>query len=140
MSVQRWSEYVDGMVISPTGHWVTYADHVAALAEAEQQFNETLNRLGKCNGCQEDLDYCRAEALREAREAVSAPTLHDDACCSRGCTRMHSDLWEQAQRIHAALGFPVTQDDPPPPECDGSCNCTAAPFIAAIDALGGSDG
>lgn len=29
--VVRWSEYVDGMVISPTGYFVTYADHVAAL-------------------------------------------------------------------------------------------------------------
>jgi hypothetical protein len=34
--IQRWSEYVDGMVISEQGYWVTYADHVEALRQAER--------------------------------------------------------------------------------------------------------
>lgn len=52
---------------------VTYADHVAALAEAEQRHPDIPR-------CQEDLDYVRAEALREAREAVAGgfTTLTND--------------------------------------------------------------
>ena len=79
------------------------------------------------------------QGQRDEREAciaaVSAPTLHDDSCCSNGCTLMHSSEWEATRRIQIVLGFPLSEEPPPPYRCDGSCNCTAAAFIAAIDAL-----
>jgi hypothetical protein len=67
MSVQRWT--ISTSVHSDReddGNWVTYADHVAALAEAEQRgmMNSHRGRTMYAAG--------RAEALREAREAVAA--------------------------------------------------------------------
>jgi hypothetical protein len=50
-----------------SGKWVTYADHVAALAEAEQRVRmERLRDTG--NGIKAIGHY---EGLREAREAVA---------------------------------------------------------------------
>jgi hypothetical protein len=100
MSVQRWDfkSGINGQTWQDKeGRYVLHADHVAALAEAEQQFNETLNRLGKCNGCQEDLDYVRAEALREAREAVAALP-------KGGMGLRAHELWRNALAAIDALG------------------------------------
>ena len=90
-----------------------------------------------CSGCV-SLRRAFSQGQRDEREAciaaVSAPTLHDDACCSNGCTLMHSSEWEATRRIQIALGLPLSEEPPPPYRCDGSCNCTAAAFIAAIRA------
>jgi hypothetical protein len=61
MSIQRWTvvdTYPDG-----GGAWVTYDDHVAAVAE-EQAQRGVVYRTGLALG--------RAEALQDAREAVAA--------------------------------------------------------------------
>ena len=67
MSIQRWGLFV-AMDKDDSGKWVTYADHVAALAEAEQRVRmERLRDTG--NGIKAIGHY---EGLREAREAVAA--------------------------------------------------------------------
>lgn len=69
--VQRWaaSESALGLVADPDGDMVLYADHVAALAEVERRTREDDNRALWDN-------RARAEALREAREAVAALAPH----------------------------------------------------------------
>jgi len=134
--IQRW-DAVDTMYEVSTGEWVTYADHLAAVASEYER-----GRVDEC--AQRTLVYGnllaaeRQQGVSDEREAciaaVSAPTLHDDACCSNGCTLMHSSEWEATRRIQIALGFPLSEEPPPPYRCDGSCNCTAAAFIAAIRA------
>ena len=127
-----------------------YADHVAAVAAARAEERQRINSMlvvdydalwkrGQALFLTEgDIDRLRRLVQRDEREAciaaVSAPTLHDDACCSNGCTLMHSSEWEATRRIQIALGFPLSEEPPPPYRCDGSCNCTAAAFIAAIRA------
>lgn len=76
-----------------------------------------------------------AEGVKAVRDAVAAPNLHDDSCCSFGCTLMHSSGWENTRRIRIALGYDPDDGPPPPYRCDGTCNCVVAPFLAAIDAL-----
>ena len=124
---------------------VMTASYAQAVAEGqrderERLLTDALWKRGQALFLTEgDIDRLRRLVQRDEREtciaAVSAPTLHDDACCSNGCTLMHSSEWEATRRIQIALGFPLSEEPPPPYRCDGSCNCTAAAFIAAIDAL-----
>ena len=68
MSIQRWSAQRIAMQWHGTDLWddeyVTYADHVAALAEAEQRgWNAGFDRSN---------EMAREDALQEVREAVAA--------------------------------------------------------------------
>ena len=82
------------------------------------------------------LRACTVRVLGEARGAVLGPLMHDDACCSNGCTEQHWTEWDSRQRGLAALGLPVADvSTRPPSRCDGSCNCIAPPYAAAIDRL-----
>jgi selenocysteine lyase/cysteine desulfurase len=102
MNVQRWHLYSPIMrEESETGEWVTYADHVAALAEAEQRVRDTTLHIDPIGHAEKHYTAGRAEALREAREAVAA------------LVRVKSGTGEYVRRSDA---------------------------LAAIDALGGTDG
>ena len=82
------------------------------------------------------MERVRVETLREARAAVLGPLMHDDSCCSRGCTEQHWTEWDSHQRLLAAIGLPVADlSTRPESRCDESCNCIAAPFAAALDSL-----
>lgn len=107
MNVQRWAEgFRGGGVRAVDGEWVTYADHVSALAEARASAVEELDgvlvisveecdrRVAEAEQRVRDEERShfqeavwtfdrgyrqgRAEALRQAREAVAAVELDDD--------------------------------------------------------------
>jgi hypothetical protein len=50
MSVQRWSQTSRRWVVTDTGEWVRYDDHVAALAEAERRGRLAGLREGYAEG------------------------------------------------------------------------------------------
>lgn len=97
MSVQRYTPIVDVATDNPMslkymyphsgGQYVTYDDHVAALAEAEQRgYVAGVERENRAFGYA--YQQGRAEALREAREAVDY--FHVGSCrwyyVERRCT------------------------------------------------------
>lgn len=61
MSVARWGWNNGELAPQISGPWVGYADHVAALAEVRQPGRVRLA-----------IEDARAEALREARDAIPA--------------------------------------------------------------------
>jgi len=68
--------------------------------------------------------------LARVREAISAPSMHEDSCCSRGCAGMHSLDWASAANALRMVGLDV--GPMPEPRCDESCNCLAREFIDAL--------
>lgn len=74
MSVQRWAEGF-------RGEWVTYADHVAALAEADECLSDVfVNALRECGAAwskaaEQAYATGAAMALGKAREAVIAECI-----------------------------------------------------------------
>ena len=65
--IQRWNRYSDAldMFKADEGDWVTYSDHVAAVAEAEQRIGE-----GRCCPVAWQTGY--EQALADAVAAVEA--------------------------------------------------------------------
>jgi hypothetical protein len=86
MSIQRWDVaplWADRSLsetASDEGKWVTYADHVAAVAEAEQRVRE--DDLDKAMRLVEAREKAAIKyALDAAREAVAAACYKDDYTC-----------------------------------------------------------
>ena len=137
--ITRWDLYVSTKldvlpVVAVDGEYVLFSDLPALIARVRE--DERGKTIVSYDLMKQRKSY--EQGQRDEREAciaaVSAPTLHDDSCCSNGCTLMHSSEWEATRRIQIVLGFPLSEEPPPPYRCDGSCNCTAAAFIAAIRA------
>ncbi len=74
MSIQRWNYYSDtGAQPMPDGEWVTYADHVAAVAAAEQRVrDEFMDSTPELTAYRKQ-QY--AAGVKAAREAIrNTPT------------------------------------------------------------------
>jgi len=69
--IQRW-DAVDTMYEVSTGEWVTYADHVAAVAAAEQRVLDEERTKEKWFCSEEDKQALIAHGVQAARDAVAA--------------------------------------------------------------------
>lgn len=80
MSIQQWNYYSDtGAQPMPDGEWVTYADHLAAVAAARAEDKATLNRAE--NAWREEIRTRLTEqyeaGVKAARDAVAALPKHN---------------------------------------------------------------
>jgi len=143
--IQRW-DAVDTMYEVSTGEWVTYADHVAAVAAAEQRAGEEAHGH-YMDGYNTAWSLSAAEIERQVRE-------EEQVAQSLAVAESFAAGVKAARDAVAALPWKVAVSFGPI-DCDRSCEhgpcvCSGvmrpeawltgpADALAAIDALTGGD-